>query len=177
MSESATTSGSNESGMQQTTHRASTEGIDLLPDERALVNAHPGWSLWWKQLGAAAVVILLGLSTAEASGIITGLVVGGVIIGYTYLSRIQSQYIVTSERVKGKVGILSKSSREYRISDLESITTEQSIMERVLGHGHIRFRTSANDQMVWHGVEDYENVGRQIRKRRREYDSTAGPSN
>lgn len=155
---------------QQLTHRASTEGIDLLPDERVLVNEHPGWSVWWKHLLVAGVFALFGLSSGSADGIVSALLIGGVLVGYVYLARIQSRYIVTSERVKGKVGLISKKSREYRISDVESVSTEMSIMERLLSLGNIRFRTAANDSMSWGGVPDHEQVARQIRERRQHYD-------
>jgi uncharacterized membrane protein YdbT with pleckstrin-like domain len=155
---------------QQTTHRESTEGIDLLPDEQVLANAHPGWSVWWKHLLVAVLIVLGGLGTGEGSSILGGIVVGGAIVGYVYLSRIQSRYIVTNERVKGKVGLISSKTREYRISDLESISTEMSIMERLLSLGNIKMRTAANDQMRWGGVPNHEQVARQMRERRRAYD-------
>lgn len=155
---------------EQTTHRASTEGIDLLPDEEVLVNTHPGWSVWWKHLLAAGVFVLFGLASGDGGSILAALLVGGGLAGYVYLSRIQSRYIVTNERVKGKVGLISSSSREYRISDIESVSTEQSIVERILSLGNIQFRTAANDTMIWGGVPDHEDVGHQIRKRRRQYD-------
>lgn len=154
----------------QTTHRASTEGIDLLSDEQVLVNTHPGWSVWWKHLLAAGIFALFGLASGDAGGVVGGLVVGGGLVGYVYLARISSRYVVTNERVKGKLGLVSSKSREYRISDIESVTTEQSIMERILSLGNIRFRTAANDRMTWGGVPDHEQVGRQIRERRRQYD-------
>lgn len=159
-----------ETPSEPTTHRTSTEGIDLLPDEEALVNTHPGWSVWWKHLLVAGVFALFGLSSGEAGSIVGGLIISGGIVGVVYLARMQSRYIVTSERVKGKVGLISKSSREYRISDIESVSTEQSIMERILSLGNIQFRTAANDTMIWGGVPDHEQVGRQIRERRRHYD-------
>lgn len=159
-----------EPATEQTTHRASTEGIDLLPDETVLVNTHPGWSVWWKHLLAAGVFVLFSLGSGDGSGILGGLVVGGGLVGYVYFARVSSRYIVTDERVKGKVGLVSSSTREYRISDIESVTTEQSIVERILGLGNIHFRTAANDSMGWGGVPDHEEVGHQIRERRRQYD-------
>lgn len=154
----------------QQTHRASTEGVDLMPGEEVLINEHPGWSVWITQLVVAVVIILVGLASGSASGAVGGLVVGGAIIGIVYIGRKGSRYVVTSERVKKRVGLLSKSSREYRISDIESLTTEMSIFERVLGLGNIKIRTAANDGVRWDGVPDHQQVCRQIREMRREYD-------
>jgi membrane protein YdbS with pleckstrin-like domain len=156
----------------QTTHRAETEGIDLLPDEQVLVNVHPGWSVWSGTLVGAVLVGLLGLGTLSSS-VGTGLfflVLAAAIAGYVYLSRSRSRYIVTDERIKAKVGILSKTTREYRIADIQSITTEQSLFERLLSLGNIQIRTAANDGLVWKGVPEHSTVGNQIRKMQREYE-------
>lgn len=148
-------------------HRADTEGIDLMSGESVLQNRRPGWSLWWKQIAFAAFVLLAGLGGDAAAG---GFFIGAIIFGYVVISRMQSRYIVTNERVKAKVGILSKVSREYRIADLNSITTSQSIFERLLGHGSLVFRSASNDEIVWHGVPDYTAVGNTIREEQRKYD-------
>lgn len=155
---------------RQQTHRASTEGIDLMPDEEVLVNVHPGWSVWMVQLFVAGLIILAGVASGGAEGVIGGLLIGGGIIGVVYMARQQSRYVVTSERVKHRVGLVSKSTREYRISDIESLTTEMSMFERLLGLGNIRIRSAANDGVEWEGVPDHEQVCRQIREMRREYD-------
>ncbi len=156
----------------QTTHRAETEGIDLLPDERVLSNDHPGWSVWSGTLILAALVGLLGLGTlAESAGAgIFFLLLGAGLVGYVYMARMSSRYIVTDERIKAKVGLLSTKTREYRIANIQSITTEQSFLEGLLGLGNIRIRTSANDQMTWKGVPNHNSTGKQIRKMQREYE-------
>lgn len=155
---------------QQTTHRASTEGVDLMPDEEVLVNERPGWSVWLTHLIVAVIIILVGLSSGSGEGILGGILVGGAIIGVVYIGRKGSRYVVTTERVKHKIGLLSKKSREYRISDIESITAEMSFFERLLGLGNLKIRSAANDGVKWEGVPDHEQVARQIREMRREYD-------
>lgn len=156
----------------QTTHRASTEGIDLLPDERVLANDHPGWSVWSGTLLLAGFVGLLGLgSLGDSAGAgLFFLLLGAGLVGYVYVSRMSSRYIVTDERIKAKLGLVSSKTREYRIADIQSITTEQSFVERLLGLGNIQIRTSANDQMTWNGVPEHETTGNQIRKMQREYE-------
>lgn len=141
-----------------------------MPDEEILVNTHPSWSVWIKQLLLAVVILFGSVATGEGTLMIGGLVISAVIIGIVYLGRKSSRYVVTSERIKHKVGLLSKSSHEYRISDIESLSTEISLSERILGHGNIKIKTAANDNVPWHGVPEHEQVCRQIRKMRREYD-------
>jgi uncharacterized membrane protein YdbT with pleckstrin-like domain len=151
----------------QTTHRAETDGIDLMQGESVLQNRRPGWSLWWKQIGFAALVLLAGVGGDAAGGAI---VVSGLIFGYVVLSRMNSRYIVTDERVKLKRGLLSKKTREYRIPDLQSITTSQSIFERLLGHGSVEFRTADNTSVFWHSVPEYKDVSNTIREEQRKHE-------
>lgn len=151
----------------QTTHQAETDGIDLLPDETVLENVHPGWSVWWKHLAFAGFLLLAGLGSGSGEGIFWGLALGGGLAGYVVAARQRSRYIVTNERVKAKVGLLSSWSREYRIADVNSITTDQSLFERVLGHGHVTLRTASNDEMELYGVPEYDQVAHSIRKRQR----------
>ncbi|MCF2241848.1 PH domain-containing protein [Halobacterium salinarum] len=160
MSETATSN-------EQTTHQADTDGIDLMQDESVLQNRRPGWSLWLKEIVFAAIMLLFGVAGDAAAG---GFLIAAVIFGYVVLSRMQSRYLVTDERVKMKLGLLSKKGREYRISDLNSITTSQSLFERLFGLGSVTLRTASNDEIVWHGVPDYKDVSHSIREEQRKYD-------
>ncbi|QPV62139.1 PH domain-containing protein [Halosimplex litoreum] len=148
-------------------HQADTDGIDLMQGESAHQNRRPSWALWWKQIALGAFVLLAGLGGDAAAG---GILVGGGIFAYVVLARIQSRYVVTDERVKAKIGLLSKASREYRIADLNSLSTSQSIFERLVGHGSLTLRTASNDEIVWRGVPDYQDVANSIRQEQRKYD-------
>lgn len=149
------------------THQAATDGINLMEGESVLQNRRPSWTLWWKQITLAVFVLLFGLAGDAALGAI---VVSGAVGGYVVFSRMQSRYVVTDERVKATIGLLSKMSREYRISDINSLSTSQSLFERVVGHGSLTLRTASNDEIVWHGVPDYQDVGNTIREEQRKYD-------
>lgn len=152
---------------RQTQHEASPDGIQLMDGESVLSNSRPSWSLWWKQIALAILLLLGGLAGDSAVG---GIVVGGAIFAYVVVARMQSRYIVTDERVRKKVGLLSKSSGEYRIADIRSLSTEQSIFERLLGHGTIRIRAGANNEIPFVGVPEYRDVANQIRERQRAYE-------
>jgi uncharacterized membrane protein YdbT with pleckstrin-like domain len=146
-------------------HEAETDGIDLMQNESVLENRRPGWSVWWQQLAVAALLILAGAQSVEIA------FVGALVVGYVVLSRMQSRYIVTDERIRKQVGLISSASREYRIPDIESLSSSQSIFERVLGLGNITVRTSSNDSVTWEGVPKYEEVSKTIREEQRAYDA------
>jgi len=156
-----------ETAGQTAQHRASTDGIDLMQNETALENRRPGWAVWSWQIALAVVVLLVG----AAGQSIGGIVAGAVIFGYVVISRMQSRYIVTDERVKATVGLLSKRSREYRIPDIQSLTTSQSIVERIFSHGSVTLKTASNDQITWTGVPEYSEVANTIREEQRAYDA------
>lgn len=153
----------------QVEHRAATDGIQLMQGESVLENRRPSWTLWWKQIALAVLVLLAGLASGS-EGIIGGVVIAGAIFGYVVYSRAESRYIVTDERIKGKIGVLSKSEMEYRIADLRSIASSQSAIERLVGHGTVSFRAGANNELVWHGVPDYNEVTNTVRERQRAYE-------
>lgn len=156
--------GSNTEGIQ---HQAPTEGIALLEGESVLENRRLGWMVWWKHLGFAVLVLLFGLAGDAAAG---GIVVAGLILGYVVLARSKSRYVVTDERIKGKVGLLKKETMEYRIGDLRSLKTEQSLFERLFGHGTLVFESGANNRLKWHGVPEYEQVANTVREQQRNYE-------
>ena len=152
-------------------HEAGTTGINVMDGESVLQNRHPGWGLWWKQLGIAALILLVSLGSG-LDGLFGGLVVAGLIVGYVAFARSQSRYIVTDERVKKEVGFLRSDTREYRISDIQGIDTSQSIIGRILGHGHIDVRTADNTSIPWFGVPDHEAVAQSVRTHQRKYDAS-----
>lgn len=150
-----------------------TDGIKLMEGESVLQNRHPGWGLWWYLLLAATLLGLQGLGgLATGSGGFGAIILAAALVGYVVVARMQSRYIVTDERVKMDVGLIRNKSREYRISDLRGIDTEQNIVSRLFGIGDISVRTGDGSQITWRGVPEYEVVAQVIRKHQRKYDET-----
>ena len=56
---------------------------------------------------------------------------------YVYLEWSASEYVVTNRRVILKTGIISRRTFEMRLGKIESISFNQSIMERLLNYGDI----------------------------------------
>lgn len=148
-------------------HQADTDGIDLMQGESVLQNRRPSWALWWKQILLAVFFLLGGLG---GDALLGGILFGGGIFAYVVIARLQSRYIVSDERVKMNVGLISSKSREYRIADIQSLSTQQSIFEKLFGDGSVTLRTASNDEITWVSVPDYQDVANTIREEQRQYD-------
>jgi len=160
-------SGETTTAEKQAQHQADTSGIDVLDGESVLENRRPSWTLWWKHILLALVLLMGGIAGDAAIG---GIILAGLILAYVVFSRSKSRYIVTNERIKGKIGVISTKTIEYRIADLRSIGTSQSFFERLVGHGTIEFQSGASNKLIWHGVPDFEQVANTVREKQRDYE-------
>lgn len=92
----------------------------------------------------------------------TGWLAGFSLLALVMLLRSASDYRVTSRRVEARIGLLSKSSKEIRISDIRSINVTKSGMKGLLGVGTVIFSSSGGTEedvtfrQIWraHRVKD-----------------------
>lgn len=81
----------------------------------------------------------------------------------------QSSFVVTNQRVILQTGLLSTSTQEYRIEDIQQIQTGQSLFEKLLGAGNVSFSTAAaGSDITFYGLKDYQSVTNTIRNYQRE---------
>lgn len=143
-------------------------------DEEILIDARPAWSAYSIQLMLAGLIIIGGLVAGDEA-ILAGLIFGGLIIGYVFYQRRKLRYVVTDRRMMKVIGISSKTTSEAWMVDIRGLQTGASLIERLLGHGHItvsadilstgfgRFRG-----MTFGGISNYEEVAHIIRERQNE---------
>ena len=86
--------------------------------------------------GLAGLAIYLGNGWAGA-GI---LAVAAVPIVVTAISRSSAEFAVTNKRVILKTGFIQKKTAEMFLNKIESVSVDQSILGRILGHGTIVIR-------------------------------------
>ncbi|WP_222913985.1 PH domain-containing protein [Natrinema sp. SYSU A 869] len=82
-----------------------------------------------------------------------------------YLARRRSRYIVTNQRVKKKTGLLSTSTGETRLSNINGISTGSGILEGLVGKGTVSITDAAGETFPIKGVGDYEKLARTLRER------------
>lgn len=149
----------------------SMKGISLLEGEEVLKNELPSWVNWWILLVPAAIIALVGivaiLSGDFAGGLII-LLVAGIPVSYVRYARRRSRYIVTNQRVKKSVGLLRKSTGEVRIADIRGLSTEQGLLERLVGKGSVLIDSgAAAGKLGIQGVADPQDVAATIREQQR----------
>ena len=145
--------------------------VSLLDSEEILIDARPAWSAYSFQLIVAGFIIIGGL-VAGNEAVIGGLVVGGAIVAYVFYQRKKLRYVVTDRRMMKVIGLSSKTTSEAWMVDIRGLQTGASLIERLLGHGHItvsadilstgigRFRG-----MTFGGISNHEKIAQIIRER------------
>ena len=77
--------------------------------------------------------------------------IGIIIMLYAEARRRGAHYYVTQYRVVEEWGILSKKQHAIQLSEIESVKTNQSILDRILGIGDVETKTS-RDTLVMRKV-------------------------
>ncbi|HEX9766305.1 MAG TPA: PH domain-containing protein [Nitriliruptorales bacterium] len=128
----------------------------LLTDDEEIVHEfHPHWRvllvalMWLVVWIAAGVVVYLvdrssGAADTGASSVTWGrwALLGGIVIGLAsmipaLLRRYARLYVLTTERMVVRSGILSKSGVEIPLENINNVLFSQSLWERMLGYGDV----------------------------------------
>lgn len=124
-----------------------SNSIPLLDDEEVIINAHPAWSAFMREFLIAALVVLGGI-VSGGNSLIGALLIAALIGGYVYWQRQRLRYVVTNRRIMKVTGMGSSSSNEAFLQDVRNLQSGASILERLLGHGHITVSTEIRGSSV-----------------------------
>jgi uncharacterized membrane protein YdbT with pleckstrin-like domain len=124
--------------------------MDLHPGEQIVFEGHPSWrALLSFYLGGVAVAAVVGVVAALIWSAWTGILVGVVLIGlllvFGFVKRMSTTYLVSTQRLYIRRGLLSKRMQQTRIDRVQNVNTEQSVRERVLRVGTVDFDTAGSD--------------------------------
>jgi uncharacterized membrane protein YdbT with pleckstrin-like domain len=124
--------------------------VDLHPGEDVVYEGHPTWrSLLAFYLGglvlAAAVGVGVAVGASVALGVLCGVVVAVVVLLVGFLRRIGTTYMVSNQRLYIRHGILSKHVQQTRIDRVQNVSTDQSLLQRILRFGTVDFDTAGTD--------------------------------
>ena len=124
--------------------------MDLHPDEEVVFEGHPSWrallSYYVPAVGGVLVVAALVWLLAEVwIAILAGAVLLAAVLVYGLVKRIATVYMVSSQRLFIRRGILSKRIQQTRIERVQNVNTDQSLLDRILRVGTVDFDTAGTD--------------------------------
>lgn len=155
--------------------------VPLLTGEALLVDARPAWSAYSRYIIVATLVVLSSLVTMEGAAVAGGLILAAIIAGYVWYLRTRVRYVVTDRRMMVVEGLSAKNTNEAWMVDIRGLKTGTSLLERLLGHGHITISSDITSGglgrfsgLTFGGVANYEEIARTIRQRQNEAKMNAG---
>jgi uncharacterized membrane protein YdbT with pleckstrin-like domain len=124
--------------------------IELHPGEEVVFEGHPSWrALLSFYLGGVAAAIAIAVVIALVGSFWVALLVGGVLVAgvlvYGLFKRQATTFVVTSQRLYIRRGMLAKRVQQTRIDRVQNVNTEQSLRERMLRVGTVDFDTAGSD--------------------------------
>jgi uncharacterized membrane protein YdbT with pleckstrin-like domain len=154
--------------------RGSVPPMDLHPGEEVVFDGHPSWrgvmSFYLKGAAGALVLAVIAyfvFSLGVAIALFVVLVAVVVLVGL--IKRIATRYVITTERLHIRTGILAKATHETRVQRVQNVNTEQSPVDRLLRVGTVEFDTAGTDDSEFRfvGVADPGSVVAAVDKAQR----------
>jgi uncharacterized membrane protein YdbT with pleckstrin-like domain len=124
--------------------------MDLHPGEEIVFEGHPSWrgvlSFYLKGLGIAlAIGLILFFAISTGAGIGAFVVVMAIVILVGLIRRMATRYVISTERLNIRTGILSKHVQQTNIDRVQNVNTEQTFIDRLLRVGAVDFDTAGTD--------------------------------
>ena len=125
-------------------------GVDLHPGEQVVFEGHPSWrallSFYIGGVAAAvAIAVVVGLLTSVAIGLLTAAALVAAVLGFGLLKRTATTYLVSTQRLYIRRGMLNRHVQQTRIDRVQNVNTAQSLRERLLRVGTVDFDTAGSD--------------------------------
>ena len=124
--------------------------MDLHPGEQVVFQGHPSWRALLSfyiggVAGAVAIAVVVALIASAFAGIVAIVVLVAAVLGFGLFKRTATSYLVTTQRLYIRRGMLSRRVQQTRIDRVQNVNTEQSLRERILRVGTVDFDTAGTD--------------------------------
>jgi uncharacterized membrane protein YdbT with pleckstrin-like domain len=124
--------------------------MDLHPGEEIVFEGHPSWrgvlSFYLKGLAIAlAIGAILLFAVSTATGILAFAIVMALVIVAGLIKRMATRYVISTERLNIRTGILSKHVQQTNINRVQNVNTQQTFIDRLLRVGAVDFDTAGTD--------------------------------
>jgi uncharacterized membrane protein YdbT with pleckstrin-like domain len=132
--------------------------MDLHPGEQIVFEGRPSWRATLSFYVAGTVLAaLLGAIAALIDTVGLGVAVGAavfvVVLVVGFLRRMSTRYMISTQRLIIRRGLLSRRLQQTRIERVQNVNTDQSILQRMLRVGTVDFDTAGS------GDADFRFVG------------------
>ena len=153
--------------------------MDLHPDEQIVFDGHPSWRgiLGFYIAGVLVAVVagvLVGVLAGATPGVVVvvGALLAVLVVGL--VKRVETSYVVTTQRLRIRRGILSRHVQQTRLDRVQNVNTSQTLVERMLRVGTVDFDTAGTDdsEFAFRGIADPDAVVAAVDRAVR--DATAG---
>jgi uncharacterized membrane protein YdbT with pleckstrin-like domain len=159
--------------------------MDLHPGEEIVFEGHPSWrgilSFYIRGLAVALVIgAILWFAVSNAVGVVAFAVIMGLDVLAGLIKRVATRYIISTERLNIRTGILAKHVQQTSIDRIQNVNTEQTPVDRILRVGSVDFDTAGTDDsdFTFRGVSNpaaiVAAIDRAQRARRREVEAERG---
>ena len=135
--------------------------MDLHPGEEIVFEGHPSWrgvlSFYLKGALIALVIgVIVWFAASNAAGVATFLAVFGVVALVGFVMRMGTHYVITTQRLHIRRGILAKRVQQTNIDRVQNVNTDQSFVDRILRVGSVDFDTAGTDDsdFTFRGVSE-----------------------
>jgi uncharacterized membrane protein YdbT with pleckstrin-like domain len=149
--------------------------MDLHPGEEMVFEGHPSWrallSFYIGGVLAAVVVgVVVALIASSATGVLVGVVLLALVIVVGFFRRMTTTYMVSTQRLYIRRGLLSKRVQQTRIDRVQNVNTNQRLRDRILRVGTVDFDTAGSDDsdFTFVGIADPGDVVAAVDQAQRE---------
>ena len=157
--------------------------MDLHPGEEIVFEGHPSWrallAFYLSGAAIAVVALIIGiLISGWGLGILLGVVVFAVLVVAGFVKRMATRYVLTTERLHIRRGLLAKRTQETRVQRVQNVNTDQTLFQRIMRVGTVDFDTAGTDDSEFRfvGVANPAEVVRAVDKAQRAAQPAAHPS-
>jgi uncharacterized membrane protein YdbT with pleckstrin-like domain len=135
------------------------------PGEELVFEGHPSWraTLLFYVKGFAASLVLGAIAWfvfSHTTGVLVAIAGAALTILAGLVVRTATDYVITSERLYIKRGLLARRVQECRLTRVQNVTVNQGPFERLLGVGRAEFDTASEDSndFTFIGIEHPDRI-------------------